>query len=593
MLDPSPSPDSRMDQRQLQQQQHGESTGAPAPSSVAPSPLKKRRVTVSGAPHPLNTDVRPPVDQASSTPISPVVMGFTIQRDNPLAVEQVKSMITVKHKQKALIEQRRGSAAGIVSGSSSSAASAAAAQRSSRRSPNMGTGVRRPTNTQGSGPARPPSPNPAVGSSQQPIQVPTTATGAHSLPPPPISFARRRAAAFGGKKKPADIVISPRDAHAPDQFAPSIQSAPPVQSSFYTGRFPMALPRLPSAMGGGDNVRRVASNVPPTPTRLSMLASSSSSSTSQPIPGISTRSPPAASVPIAHNTRVPPTPSSLHHPNYSNDKSAFLAPFEMFYDALNDSKQLKNWLGEQLQRTNTLMQTLTQQQEKLNETVEALVDKKTASMRSEMTSLHRRVEELEDALRSATAGRRLSIDPRGEGMMSKGKQQLLRNGMPSGPVASESYTFPPVPPDPSRIRTESLRIEPSSSSSAWPQEKEHQTNHHATGSDRGSPTPFDTRRLSISATRLDPPRSHSHPSEVSSQPRGSMVLQSPPQTYRDNSNHPHSSTGVAHGKRGLERPSLSRQASYSNITSSERVDSPAPRRADGSSMATDTQGEES
>ncbi|KAG6829546.1 hypothetical protein H0H87_011112, partial [Tephrocybe sp. NHM501043] len=89
------------------------SSGAPPPSSVRP-PSKRRRVTISGAPHPLNTDVAsPPADPASPTPISPVVMGFTVTRDNPTAIEKVKNMISVKQKQKALIEQRRGSLAGL------------------------------------------------------------------------------------------------------------------------------------------------------------------------------------------------------------------------------------------------------------------------------------------------------------------------------------------------------------------------------------------------------------------------------------------------------------------------------------------------
>ena len=69
------------------------------------------------------------------------------------------------------------------------------------------------------------------------------------------------------------------------------------------------------------------------------------------------RSPPTASVPIS-SALVPPTPASLHHPGYTGEKSAFLAPFEMFYDALSDSKHLKAWLGEQLQKSSTLIASL-------------------------------------------------------------------------------------------------------------------------------------------------------------------------------------------------------------------------------------------
>ncbi|KAJ7644060.1 hypothetical protein FB45DRAFT_718055, partial [Roridomyces roridus] len=201
-------------------------------------------------------------------------------------------------------------------------------------------------------------------------------------------------------------------------------------------------------------------------------------------PAADSRSPPAASVPIA-STLVPPTPMSLHHPGYSGDKSAFLAPFGVFYDALNDSKQLKNWLGEQLQRSNTLIQNLTQQQEKLNETVEMLVERKVGNMRAEMAGLYRRVDELEDALRLAT-GRRPSYDA--DSLKAKGKQPL-RNG---NVMASETYTFPPRPQQTDRPRGEPSRRHPSP---GWPQEQME--------SENGSPAPFDTRRHSVSATRFE------------------------------------------------------------------------------------------
>ena len=55
----------------------------------------------------------PLVHTGSSTPISPVVMGFTIQRDDPTAIEQVRAMLSVKQKQKALIESRRGSVSSV------------------------------------------------------------------------------------------------------------------------------------------------------------------------------------------------------------------------------------------------------------------------------------------------------------------------------------------------------------------------------------------------------------------------------------------------------------------------------------------------
>ena len=475
---------------------------------------KKRRVTLSGPqPQSLRIDVRPNPEQPASTPISPVVMGFKLQRDNPNAIEQVRSMITVKQKQKALIEQRRGSVVGLMSpvantpptpveersaSSKIPPPSSTSTNRTSRRSPNTGTVTRRLNNPQAQ---RVPSP--------QPSQQQTSPN--QSLPPPPISFARRRAAQLGAKKKPADIVISPREAHTQDQFQPSIQSAPPIpqaagQSQFYPTRFTMALPRLPpTIIGGGDNARRITGNVPPTP-RLSLQHNSSTASS---IPPGSLRSPTAPSVPIA-STLVPPTPTSLHRPGYSGEKSAFLAPFEVFYDALNDSKQLKSWLGEQLQKSHSLMQSLAQQQDRINDTVDNLVEKRMAGMKSEMAVLRRRVEELEDSLR-----------------MSNNK---LHNGLSCGaPLAPESYSFPPMPAPGShdtslRVRGERLP------SPGWGQERDRegrplpQQHQYASEPDNvdGSPAPFDAKRLS--ATRLDPPR---------------VQLQSPPQGYREHNHMTH------------------------------------------------------
>jgi len=237
------------------------------------------------------------------------------------------------------------------------------------------------------------------------------------------------------------------------------------------------------------------------------------------VPGISRRSP-SASIPIA-TTLVPPTPASLHHPGYSGDKSAFLAPFEVFYDALNDSKQLKNWLSEQLQKSNSLMQMLAQQQEKMEEIVDGLVEKKMSGMQDEITGLHRRVEELEEALRYAKSDV-IAGDVLG-GPKAKGKQPA-RNGILPGPVAPDTYTFPPVPVS---KRPELVRRV---SSPGWRLDRENQT---VLESENGSPAPYDVRRVSVSATRLDPPRSQQ--AESSSQ---RFALQSPPQAFRDASGHP-------------------------------------------------------
>ncbi|KAG6827416.1 hypothetical protein H0H92_011864 [Tricholoma furcatifolium] len=508
------------------------------------SPTKKRRVTISGPP-------------ADSTPISPVVMGFTITHDNPNAIEKVKSMISVKQKQKALIEQRRGSLAAV--------------------SPTLPTNPppepkRRSPNTTRRAPPSPPQPAPAP-----------APTSTNSLPPPPISFARRRAEQLGSlKKKPADILISPREAQSQDQLQPAIQSAPPVAS-----RFPMALPRLPSIMGGGDNVRRVATHVPPTPTRFSIQPRNPQPSSSQ---SSSQRSPPAASVPIA-STLVPPTPGLFHRPA---DKAAFLAPFEIFYDALNDSKQLKGWLNEQLKRSNAMIQSLTQQQEKLNEVVSALVDKQVAPMRTEMAGLHRRVEELEEALRSATttAGRRMSVD---SGKHHKGSRTPLRNGsaISGSPLPHESYTFPPAPTAAAAAASSassssaSLTLEPSISSTRRPPRSPSwsQDNHRDRDRERDAANPMpvpmimgdvemsDSPALAAAAARriepsrslpLEPPHQHQHAQRLSPRAHFEYPPSVSPKPSRERERERERERDRDR-ERERERPSLSRQASTHSV----------------------------
>ena len=93
--------------------EHAAASPAPPPSAAKPSPSKKRRVTISGISHPINTDVRTPAADAAKS-ISPVVMGLPIPRDDAAAIEQVRSMLSIKQQQKELIEQRRGSTAGII-----------------------------------------------------------------------------------------------------------------------------------------------------------------------------------------------------------------------------------------------------------------------------------------------------------------------------------------------------------------------------------------------------------------------------------------------------------------------------------------------
>ncbi|KAG2009881.1 hypothetical protein CC2G_012757 [Coprinopsis cinerea AmutBmut pab1-1] len=568
MLNPSPSPPERPSE-QRPPQQDPNMLGAPPPSSMMASPVKKRRMTITGAPHALNTDVRVPPDQTNSTPISPVVMGFTIQRDNPKEVEQLKSMMNVKQKQKALIEQRRGSHGGPALGNTAPPPPASESGnkapppssisiRNARRSPNGGAGTRRPIAPQQPNAPRPTSPNPSVFQMQQAQLAPHQS--AHTLPPPPISFARRRAAQLGTKKKPADIVISPREQHSTEQFQPFIHSAPPTQGAFYTGRHTMALPRLPNVMnsGGGESTRRLAGNVPPTPTRFSQRVAASAIPPSITVSESTPRSP-MASVPIA-SSLVPPTPA-FNQSEFSGDKAAFLAPFGYFYDALNDAKQLKTWLGEQLQRSNSLYQSLAQQRDKLDETIDAIVEKKLSGMYNEITGLRRRVAELEEALHESRSGRHSSGDH-----PPVYHSKSLQNGYPSssGLLAPDSYTFPPS--DHSRFRSDqsSGQVPSPRGQESRGGSQQHQSEQVEYEGTSGS---YDSRRPSVSASRLDPPRSHPHDSSSlpslapPSQSRISRLMQSPPPVYHD---HDKSSRSE------VSRPAPSRQPSYNGVQDRER-----------------------
>ncbi|KAJ3542574.1 hypothetical protein NMY22_g3466 [Coprinellus aureogranulatus] len=502
-------------------------------------------------------------------PISPVVMGFTLPRDNPKEIEQVKSLISVKQKQKALIEQRRGSLAAPAASnpgpppSSNESTSSAKGQpgplRGIRRSPNGGASSRRVVSST-TGPNRAPSPNVSTFQmQQQTIQLPHQS--AQTLPPPPISFARRRAAQLG-KRKPADIVINPRERVSPEHLQPMIQSAPPTQSTFYSGR--VALPSLPNVMGRGDSstAKRPTGNVPPTPTRLTQRMN--------------------PSAPTLHVEGARSPMASTEHAN--GDKAAFLAPFAMFYDSLNDAKKLKTWLGEQLQRSNSLYQNLSQQQDRIQDTVESIVDRRLSSMHNELSALRRRVLELEDALRDAQSGRRGSVDV---GPLYHTKS--LQNGYSSTHLAPDSYTFPPSTSDHSRLRSDlSGRV-----SSPRGHERDGRGMQHEI--ERDSSAPYDSRRSTASALRLEPPRLHHEPPPLppqGSHTRMSHTMQSPPQMYRDSPPGHHSlpppPLPQAKGSRGgySERPPLSRQPSQGGSQDRDRDrdhgEGPVPSRRAGS-----------
>ncbi|KAH8104824.1 hypothetical protein BXZ70DRAFT_1005326 [Cristinia sonorae] len=525
-------------------------------STPPPNPAKKRRVTVSGLAPPINTDVRRP---SMDSGISPVVMGFTIQRDDPAALEQVRSMLSVKQKQKALIEQRRGSTAGIVApvappsvnivnprpGSEEIQAPSTRASLRGGRSPNVANnGRRRSVAAAPPAASRPLSPNPpppmvptqqqpppqqktAAQDTQQhssPPQVPVTApshlhpsasSGSNTAPPPPssnslplpsASFGRRRAGRVlgGGKAKPADIMISTQASSS--NLVPSIHSAPPIpRAGQQPGRFPstMAIPALPAVIGSSQAQapRRLTSGqVPPTPTRLTL----GRNSVAHPgVGGISGRSPNAASVPIA-TTLVPPTPASLHHPEYSGEKSAFLAPFGMFYDALSDSKDLKKWLAEQLHKSGALITALQRQHDHMEETINSIVDKKVSAMREEVYGLRVRVDELEQALRiKGSSSLPLSnYSPGTAAMKLKGKvnghhvaHSVSTSNAGPPPIFDNHYTFPPIDP---HSRHPHQQHQGLSSPDVDPRS--------VPGSQTSSPVSFDvSKRQSVSAIRLDPP----------------------------------------------------------------------------------------
>ncbi|KAI5986785.1 hypothetical protein EDC04DRAFT_1520859 [Pisolithus marmoratus] len=426
----------------------------PSPTHSAPPSPKKRRVTMSGPTRPLDSTARPLRDHPASTPISPVIISLT-NADEPNGRE--RSLLTVKPQHKSLAEQRRESITGVTqtsftSGSSGksppedhlSASKLANVPRVGRRSPNEAANTSRSAggNSQTVNSSQMFSPPPMIVPSQQPLSLNSSQFAAesssnahqspiaHSLPPPPISFTTRRTAQSGGrKKKPADILISPRGTGPSDPLVPVVQSAPPVAD-----RFPMAIPRLPFAINNTtQTTRRTVSNVPPTPTRFALRDAASSSVNSTGRTGTTSLSPPNVSVPIA-SSLAPHTPNVLHHPGCSGDKSAFLAPFEMFYDALNGSKQLKGWLTDQLQKSSALMLSLKQQQENMDTMVEDLVEKRTRPLREEIAALRQRVESLEEAVQTC----------RGEGstrvLQTNGSEPSMTYRFPSSDQRRSDFT---------------------------------------------------------------------------------------------------------------------------------------------------------
>ncbi|KAH9002809.1 hypothetical protein EDB86DRAFT_3073944 [Lactarius hatsudake] len=434
---------------------------APSPQSQ-PSP-KKRRTTVSGPSHLVDHASSNPTTSDTNATSPPIVIGMPAMARDDLNAEQVRSMLTVKRNQEALIEKRRGSLGAPLPSSSQPSVSPAAVKplptssRGSARSPNMSVAR---TARSSDPPLNPAGSSPVVTAAQsQQIDFGANPPHPNSLPPPPISFAGRRAfkSPSSLKKKPADIVISPRD----PRTQPVIQSAPPQQGGRFTAMALPSLPKVQQPLGG----RRIPGNVPPTPTRLSLrsnLAASSSTS--------SLAAPPPASVPIA-TMLVPQTPAVLNRADSGSQRSAFLAPFEAFYDALKDANELKTWLGEQLAKSQAL-------QTGFEAAVDAAVERRVGGLREEVVRLQRRVEELEGTRCTEGAGpalwRRKSV--------ANGELAAFAASTDS-PQLRETYTFPSNP------RAE--EITPGDESDVR---------------ETDSPAPtFDVRRQSISAVRMDPP----------------------------------------------------------------------------------------
>lgn len=451
---------------------------APPPPTADP-PKKKRRVTVSTESAPdlrVNTDVPTPIRQSheprSATAISPLVVGFSVPRNDATSLEQVRTTLDIKVKQKAIIEQRRGS----VSGNGPEPYMPSIRESDGNPLPARTSG----NNTSKGYVQSPPPPGGAPPSSQN-VQGPGTDPN-FTLPPTP-GFARRRSMLSSRKAAPSELMIRP-----PPQsqgqiaaLAPLIQSAPPVPAS----RFRLAGGAAQETDRGVPSIRRSA-QVPPAPAtaRLSKpnaIPRPSSGQVPMTATGATFRTninvhPPTPSTsnvfqaPLAHS-QVPPTPSSLRHalnpaqPSASSanarvaPKAAFLSVFENFYDQLADSRQLKGWLQDQVQRSNTLLQSLQGVEGRISSLVSEEVESRMKPMREEVDWLRSRVDELSDALLAANGDK-----GKGKGLSMNG-EQVSRPAAPirgpSSPRLSDRDNTPsPTPYDPRRMTTSSTRLDP-------------------------------------------------------------------------------------------------------------------------------------
>ena len=188
--------------------------------------------------------------------------------------------------------------------------------------------------------------------------------------------------------------------------------------------------------------------------------------------------------PHAASAGTPSTPSS-GAPSTSaaaaaQAKQAFLAPFELFYDAVHDARQLKDWFNEQLTRTAVLMRRWEEQQNQQQQQQQcsagagtrtrggqtkedSLVKREEVEVeaeaegpvegggelgiREEIERLRRRVEELEGRL-GARDGASPSVfvnGSNGGGTLGTASSSSSSSSSHEG-ANNEGYTFPPSGP---------------------------------------------------------------------------------------------------------------------------------------------------
>jgi polyhydroxyalkanoate synthesis regulator phasin len=611
-------------------------TSATAPTLASSPAIPKRNGPSPNGSSRLGQPSPPAMSAPSNTNASPGSRSAVIacnsggSASNPRALSPSGHMLP-SQSQGRLSSVRSPPASQNVPSTSHSAAHTQGHPQSQVQATSMSAPSLSQSSSQGQSQNQPPTP------SQSSAQLATQGLTAlaNALPPPPNSFARRRAGQLGVRGKPADIVISPRDSDAanPNQgsskgsvpnpppfnyktLQPAIQSAPPRPGQ-QPGRFPMALPSLPPAIGQrGTAVRRaIPGQVPPTPTGLSLQRQQGTKETSSVRLSQPARSPGlvagTATVPISStvNAHLPPrTPATLNQPaNNSADKVAFLQPFEQFYDALSDARVLKGWFGEQLARVGRVAREVEEQkaevkalksdlekQQKERESragapigvngtsesqmerlIAEAIGKEMRAWRDEVTQLRGRIAELEEELSIRgrdTRPRDIRDSPRDMPEMNRVKFSTSKSGGVNGnsyPMAPgvESYTFPPVqppvsmslPPPPS-ASVESVRspTPPRQNRNMVHGRLQQQARRSPTRSEASaSPAPFESgpgRRLSTSAMRYDPPTQQRRQQEL-------LAAGSPPRRSESGKSSPE------HRKDGERSEPVSRD---DNATSGEK-----------------------